>query len=90
MEISSGGVYFICPHCSWVKKKTFFPKTEEEAPEIKKKYYLPKIYNELTSGLTLGQLHFELAKTMCNALVQFILFQNEFCVRRVKKIFGPR
>ena len=74
MEISFDGAYFICPHCSWMKEKTFFPK---EAPEIKN-YYLPKIYNELTIGLTLDQIQYELAKTMFNALVELIHLQNEF------------
>ena len=77
MEISSDGAHFICPHCSWKKKKTFFSKIEKEAPEIKN-YYLPKIYNELTSGLTLDRIQYELAKTMFNALVEFIHLQNEF------------
>ena len=26
MEISCDGVYFICPHCFWMKEKTFFLK----------------------------------------------------------------
>ena len=73
MEISSDEAYFICPHCSWTRKKTF-PK---ETPEIKN-YYLPKIYNKLTSGLTLDWVQYELAKTMFNALVQFIHLQIEF------------
>ena len=58
-----------------MKEKTFFPKTE--APEIENSY-LPKIYNELTSGLTLDRIQYELAKTMFNALVEFIHLQNEF------------
>ena len=73
MDVSSDGAYFIYPRCSW-KKKTFFTN---EAPEIKN-YYFPKIYNELTSGLTLDQEQYDLAKTMFNALVQFIHLQNEF------------
>ena len=56
-------------------KKTFFPK--EVVPEIKN-YYLPKIYNELTSAKTLDRVQYDPAKTMFNALVDFIHLQNEF------------
>ena len=54
------------------------PLKQRKRPRKSKEYYLPKIYNELTGGLALDQIHFELAKTMFNALVQFIHLQNEF------------
>ena len=56
------------------KKNPFFTK---ETPEIKN-YYFPKIYNDLTRGLTLDLAQYDLAKTMFHALVDFIHLQNEF------------
>ena len=50
---------------------------KKEDPEIKN-YYFPKIYNELTSGLTLNLAQYDLAKTMFQSLVEFIHLQNEF------------